>query len=86
MKEIVLDNEGHLMALFDACAKGRHSQIACISNTGLRTGAARITILPNTAFTAEPDYSSRAKDTWIQAFRDCLYAKVSETSDGNTNG
>lgn len=81
MKEVVLDNEGHLIAVFEACAKGGHSQIGCISNTGLGAGAARITILPNTAFTEPPDYSDKAKDSCIQAFRDCLYAKVSETSD-----
>jgi len=50
MKEVVIDNEEDLQRIQEACNKGGHYQIACISNASLAPGLIRVTILPNSAF------------------------------------
>lgn len=73
MKEVVIDNEGHLEAILDACEKGSHSNVATISNAGLGIGLARVTILPNSAFSGPPKYD---KESWIKAFREVVQGQV----------
>lgn len=78
MQEIVIDSENNMQRILGALDQGGHSQVACVSNAGMKIGLVRVTILPNSAFLSDRPKMSNAD--WMEAFRGA--ADPAEIEDG----